>query len=142
MIVLFGEVIRWRANKQNTVTISTTEAELLLLSQGAKEGQYIKYLLNKLTISLDDQQIQIHYDNCQTIWLVSKEIACLQTKLQHINIHNHWLHQEVRDGKIIIKYISIKKIIINGLTKVLTKTEFNKFLSQINLINIADKIAE
>jgi len=42
VMVLFGGVIGWRANKQNTVTTSTTEAELLSLSQGAKEGQYIK----------------------------------------------------------------------------------------------------
>jgi hypothetical protein len=35
---LFGGVIGWRANKQNTVTTSTTEAELLALSQASKEG--------------------------------------------------------------------------------------------------------
>ena len=55
MMILFGGVIRWRANKQTTVMMSTTEAELLSLSQGAKEGQYIKHLLNELSISLDDQ---------------------------------------------------------------------------------------
>jgi len=38
---LFGGLIGWRANKQGTVTTSTTEAELLALSQAAKEGQYI-----------------------------------------------------------------------------------------------------
>ena len=42
VMVLFGGVIGWQANKQNTVTTSTTEAELLSLSQGAKEGQYVK----------------------------------------------------------------------------------------------------
>jgi hypothetical protein len=47
----------WRANKQNTVITSTTEAELLSLSQGAKEGQYIKRLLDELSVSLDEQRI-------------------------------------------------------------------------------------
>ena len=97
-MVLFGEVIRWRANKQNMVTTSTTEAELLSLSQGAKEGQYIKCLLNELNVSMDDQRIQIHCDNHQMIHLVTEEIACLQTKLRHVDIHNHWLRQEIRDG--------------------------------------------
>ena len=32
---LFGGLIGWRANKQETVTTSTTEAELLALSQAA-----------------------------------------------------------------------------------------------------------
>ena len=70
------------------------------------------------------------------------EIEKLSTKLKHVDIQNHWLHQEVRDGKIVVKYVSTKKMIANGLTKALSKTEFNKFLGQVNLINIADKIAE
>jgi hypothetical protein len=41
VIKLFGGLIGWRANKQDTVTTLTTEAELLVLSQAAKEGQYI-----------------------------------------------------------------------------------------------------
>ena len=104
----------WRANKQNTVTTSTTEAELLSLSQGAKEGQFVKRLLNELSVSLDDQRIRIHCDNRQSIRLVTEEIARLQTKLRHVDIHNHWLRQEVRDGRITVEHISTKKMIANG----------------------------
>ena len=71
------------------ITTSTTEAELLSLFQEVKEGQYIKCLLNELDVSMNDQHIQIHCDNHQTIHLVTEEIACLQIKLQHVNIHNH-----------------------------------------------------
>ncbi|KAL1971973.1 hypothetical protein VTN31DRAFT_7192 [Thermomyces dupontii] len=35
---LFGGMIGWRANKQDTVTTSATEAELLALAQAAKES--------------------------------------------------------------------------------------------------------
>lgn len=38
VMTLYGGVTGWQANKQNTVTKSTTEAELLALSQAAKEG--------------------------------------------------------------------------------------------------------
>jgi len=51
---LFGGLIGWRANKQDTVTTSTTEAELLALSQAAKESIYISRLLEELTIQLDN----------------------------------------------------------------------------------------
>jgi len=77
VMILFGGIIGWRANKQNTVTTSTTEAELLSLSQGAKEGQYIKRLLDELSIKLDDHRIRIHCDNRQSIRLVTAEIAQL-----------------------------------------------------------------
>jgi len=74
---LFGGLIGWRANKQDTVTTSKTEAELLALSQAAREGQYIYRLLRELTIKLDDHRIQIQCDNAQTIRLVTKDIGRL-----------------------------------------------------------------
>ena len=142
VMVLFGGVIGWQANKQNTVTTSTTEAELLSLSQGAKEGQYVKRLLDELKINLDDQRIQIHCDNRQTIRLVTEEIARLQTKLRHVDIHNHWLRQEARNGRIAVKHVPTKNMIANGLTKALSRSEFHKFLQQVNLVNIASQIVE
>jgi hypothetical protein len=36
IMILFGGAIGWRANKQNTVTTSSTEAYLLALSQTSK----------------------------------------------------------------------------------------------------------
>jgi len=142
VMVLFGGVIGWRANKQSTVTTSTTEAELLALSQGAKEGQYIKRLLDELEVSLDSQRIRIHCDNRQTIRLVTEEITRLQTKLRHVDIHNHWLRQEVRDGRITVEHVPTKQMIANGLTKALSKGEFHEFLKQVNLVDIANQIAD
>jgi hypothetical protein len=60
---LFGGLIGWRANKQDTVITSTIEAELLALAQAAKESMYVSKLLQKLIIDLNDQIIQIEYDN-------------------------------------------------------------------------------
>jgi Zn-dependent M16 (insulinase) family peptidase len=51
---LFGGLIGWRANKQDTVTTLTTKAELLALAQAAKESMYVNKLLQKLIIDLND----------------------------------------------------------------------------------------
>ena len=74
---LFGGMIGWRANKQETVTTSTTEAELLALSQTAKEALYVSRLLKELLVKLDNHCIRIECDNKQTIRLVTEEIAQL-----------------------------------------------------------------
>ena len=89
-----------------------------------------------------NQWIWIHCDNHQTICLVIQKIAYLQTKLRHIDIHNHWLQQEVRNGQIAVEHVSIKKMITNRLTKTLSKSKFYEFLQQINLVDIASQILE
>lgn len=45
ILMLFGGVIGWRASKQDTVTTSTTDAELLSLAQAAKEALFVSRLL-------------------------------------------------------------------------------------------------
>ena len=91
IVKLFGGLIAWRANKQETVTTSTTEAELLSLAQGVKETMFIKMLLTELQVKLADPTITIQCNNTQTIQLINEEISKLTTKLRHVNIHNHWL---------------------------------------------------
>ena len=89
---LFGGVIGWRASKQEMVTTSTIEAKLLALLQATKEVLFVSRLIKELKVKLDNNHIQIECDNKQTIRLVTEEIAILQTKLRHVDIHNHWLH--------------------------------------------------
>ena len=74
---LFRGTIGWRANKQDTVTTSTTEAELLALAQAAKEALFVLQLVKELGVTLDDSRINIQYNNKQTIRLVYTEIALL-----------------------------------------------------------------
>src|SRR3954454_13915986 len=130
---LFGGLVGWRANKQDTVTTSTTEAELLALAQATKEGLFISRLLTELSVRLDDYYTTILCDNKQTIRLVTAEIATLQTKLRHVDIHNHWLRQEFINGKIKVKYTPSKSMVADGLTKALNHSLHQGFLSQLGL---------
>ena len=139
---LFGGLIGWRANKQETVTTSTTEAELLALSQATKEGIYVSRLLQELTVKLDDHRIRLLCDNVQTIRLVNDDIARLQTKLRHVDIHNHWLRQEIQRQSIIVQYTPSEHMIADGLTKALLKDGHEKFKRQIGLTDISTRLQE
>ena len=88
-VTLFGGIIAWRANKQDTVTTSTTEAELLALSQAAKVGLFLRRLVAELDVHLDDKTLTIECDNQQTIRLIKSEITTLTTKLMYVDVHNH-----------------------------------------------------
>jgi len=58
-------VVGWRALKQTTVTTSTTEAELLAVAQGAREGYFISQLIKELRVQLEGGNTIVHleYDN-------------------------------------------------------------------------------
>src|SRR2546430_17391404 len=135
-IKLFGGLIGWRANKQATMTTSTTEAELLALSQTTKESIYTSRLLEELSVRLDSSRIRIQYDNQQTIRLVNTEIATLKTQLRHVDIHNHWLRQEVMEDRIEVTYTPSSALMADGLTKALQGPKFKEFIKQLNLVDI------
>ena len=71
VLKLFGGPVAWRANKQDTVTTSSTEAELLALSQMAKGSIYLSRLLKALSIEIDEP-LTIKYNNRQTIRLLAE----------------------------------------------------------------------
>jgi Reverse transcriptase (RNA-dependent DNA polymerase) len=139
---LFGGLISWQANKQDTVTTSSTEAELLALAQAAKEAMFIGRLLCDLTVRLDERKITIHCDNKQTIRLVKQEIARLVTKLKHVDIHHHWLRQAVQEGTIDVIWVPTKEMMADGLTKALPREQFDRSRKQLNLKDIQDLILE
>jgi hypothetical protein len=95
--LLTGGPIDWRAGKQKTVTTSSTEAELLGLTQTSKETYWWKRFFKGLGLDLE-QDIAVQCDNTQTIDLLTKNAPELSTKLKHVDSHRHWL-QEVQRGK-------------------------------------------
>ena len=130
---LFGGLVAWKANKQSTVTTSTTEAELLSLSEAAKESIFLSRLIKELSVRLDQHHITIQCDNTQTIRLVTQDTVLLQTRLRHIDIHQHWLRQEVQRGRIKVVHVQSDDMIADGLTKALPTGKWNQFLAQMGV---------
>jgi hypothetical protein len=139
LMKLFGGPVAWRANKQDTVTTSSTEAELLALSQTAKEAIYLSRLLHALTVQLDEP-LTIECDNLQTIRLLVLEAAKLQTKLRHVDIHSHWLRQEVQRRTIQLQWQETNKMIADGLTKALGKVRFKRFTQLAGLDDLTERL--
>jgi hypothetical protein len=106
----------------------------LALSQVAKEALFISRLLNELHVDLDTRTVTIECDNKQTIRLVTEEVSRLQTKLRHVDIHNHWIRQEVSNGNLQVQYVPSADMIADGLTKVLPTNKWDSFLDQLGLV--------
>lgn len=99
---IFVKAIAWRANKQDTVTTLSIKAELLAISQTAKEAIYLSCFMKALQLFLPEVFI-IECNNKRTIRLLVDKFTKLQTKLHHVDIYSHLLRQEVQCQSIKIR---------------------------------------
>lgn len=99
---LFNGLIDWKASKQKTVTTSSTEAEMLALSITAKETIWWNRFFDSIDFDPGHETF-IQCDNTQTIRAFTSDTPRFMTKLRHVDIHRHWLRQEVRSKRINIQ---------------------------------------
>lgn len=135
---LFNGVIDWKATKQHTVTTSSTEAELLALSLAAKETQWWTRFFDSIDFD-PGHQTTVQCDNTQTIRLLTENAPKLATKLRHVDIHNHWLRQEIREGRLRLQWTASARIVADGLTKALPRQRHELFVRQLNLVEIKEE---
>jgi hypothetical protein len=136
---LYGGPIDWHSTKQKTVTTSSTEAELLALSHAAKEVIWLKNFFKGIQFDPGHETF-IYCDNRQTIRLMDEDEPKLNTKLRHVDIHQHWLRQEVQLGRMQIDWKPTNEMPADGLTKALPRQRHQTFIQQLGLVDIKEKL--
>jgi hypothetical protein len=86
--------------------------------------------------------MEILCDNQQTVGLVTKETPKLNTKLRHVDVHQHWLRQEVQAKNVAVTWIPTSAMPADGLTKRLSIQQHRKFVQQLGMIDIKPLIDE
>ena len=129
---LYGNTIYWRSNKQDTISLSSAEAELVALTDAAKEAKYLDMLLNH-EIGIGIQlPITIHEDNEACIAIAN------DPKHQHRTKHIRLKHLAIRDwsaeGTIKTASIRSKNMIADTLTKVLPRCAFSDLKDKMRVI--------
>ena len=137
--MLFRDAIVWKTSKQNTIIMSSTEAELLVLFQIVKKAIFISQLLNVMILKLNELLV-VECDNSQTLRLVKEEFMKLSIKLCHVDIHNHWLHQEYAEQQVLFEWTPTKNMIADGLTKMLPPQWHEAFIKLIKIDDITEWI--
>ena len=124
---LFGGAVDWRSMKQKTVTTSSTEAELLALTNATKELYGWVQVFKAITFNMG-HQMMIDCDNQQTLHLLIKDAPQLKTRLHHISIHDMWLCQEVQQGRLRVNWLPTDDMPADGLTKALPRQKHEVFV--------------
>jgi hypothetical protein len=115
--------------------MSSTEAELLALSDAAKEMYSWRCFFESIFLCLDDNST-IWCDNAQTIRLLAKETPKLVTRLRHVDIHQHWLRQEVQEGRLRVEWVSTTDMPADGLIEALPHQKHEDFVRLLGLATL------
>ena len=94
---VYGGPVVWHASKQRSVTTSTTEAELVALSAAARELLALDRFLKQIVLNSTIPK-KLMCDNQQTVKILTQGAPLLTTKLRHIDIHQHWLRERLREN--------------------------------------------
>lgn len=126
---LFNNTVTWKSKKQSTVSLSTTEAELIALCEASVEACWLMKLLCDFNISISNTVI--FEDNQSTMKVVKNPD---QKRLKHIDVKFNFIKQKVEEGLITVKYVSTTDQIADILTKPLSGERFVRLCTMLNLV--------
>ena len=129
--------ISWSSKKQHVVVLSSTKAEYITQMHVAKEALWLHSFLWELRSAPDDPLI-LNCDNQGVIALAKDNKFHVRTK--HIDVHYHFIHEAVEDGKVVVQYIPTGDNVSNIFTKLLTKAKFWELAELLRLHAIMHKV--
>lgn len=129
-----GASVTWESKKQQSIALSSTEAEYMALSTASKEVVYLRSFLNELGfLRLIDGPTELHGDNLSSQQLVKNPIYHARRK--HIDIRVHYIRDVYNKNVIVLKYTPTGEMIADILTKNLSKVKHAELSLKLGLLN-------
>ena len=114
IFTIAGAAISWASKRQQTVALSSTEAEYIAACAAAQEVMYLRALLSSLEHTQEDPTT-LHQDNQGAI-AIGKDFAS-NRRTKHIDIKYHYIRERVEKGDIRLQYLNTEEMIADCLTK-------------------------
>jgi len=100
-----GVPISWKSRTQRNVTLSSSEAEFVALSEVANKIKFIIQVLLSIGIEVE-LPIIVHVDNVGAIFMA--ENVSTSTRTKHVNVHYHFVREFIKEGFIRIIFVRTK----------------------------------
>ena len=110
-----------KSNKQKIVTKSSTEAELVALSDTASQAIHLRNFV--IAQGYDLGPVVIYQDNLSCMALMKKGGPC-SDRSRHINIRHFWLKERVDGKEVTIQHLGTAEMFSNALTKPVQDAQF------------------
>ena len=118
-----GGAISWAVKKQQTVALSSCEAEYQSMAAAVQEALYLRQLLRDLGVPADGPT-PIGEDNQSCIRMCENPVLSKRTK--HVDTKYHFIRERVADGTVDIYYVPTAEMAADLLTKPLAWVKVHK----------------
>ena len=111
------------------MTLSTTEAEYVAVSEASKEVKFLANLLEVMKISFE-KPIKMRIDNVGALFLVKNRNTSERTR--HIDSRYHFIRGLLEDGLVEVEFVRSEDNISDIFTKNLNEKLFCKHKANFN----------
>src|SRR4051812_4162824 len=110
---MFGTTISWKETLQKFVSLSTTEAEYIALTEFGKEALWLEGFAKEL--KLQGEGITVKCDNQSAIHLSKNSTYLERTK--HIDVRLHFVRGVIEHGEVQVPKVSTDHNVADMITK-------------------------
>ncbi|KAK3716452.1 hypothetical protein RRG08_057375 [Elysia crispata] len=120
-----GPLISWKSKKQQSVALSSCEAEYMAMSSATQEGKFLLALINDMNIDLHVHDFTLNCDNQGAIALSKNPVHHQRSK--HIDIRYHFVRNEISNGLMKVQYVPSEENPADVFTKPVSEVKLQKF---------------
>ena len=128
-ILYCGAAVGYGSKRQQSIALSSTEAEIMAASQAAAEIMYFRGILHELGRVLEEPTV-LYVDNRGAIELSKDMKSCKRSR--HIERRYLKIRELVAEGEIVVKYVASAENHADMLTKPLDTDTFECHLSALS----------
>lgn len=129
---LGNSLVSWFSKKQNSVALSTTEAEYIAAGSCCAQILWMKQTLKDFDV--DFKCIPIKCDSTSAINLSKNPI--LHSRAKHIDIRYHFLRDHIQRGEIALDFVSTEFQLADIFTKPLNDERFSFIRRELGMTNL------
>lgn len=130
VFLLSNGAISWKAQKQRTVALSSTEAEYIGITEAVKEAVYWSNFMNEIGLQ-ELEHLMVYNDNQGAKLLVENPVFHQRTK--HIDLRHHFIRDTLKRECIELSYLNTNEMIADVLTKPLPSQKHHVFIHRLGL---------
>lgn len=131
LFYLNGCPVSWKSKRQGMVTISSTEAEIVALSEAGREALWLMRFLKDLGLSVSTLMYE---DNQAAIYMVNGSGDHQRSK--HIDIRDKFIQSLVARKLVNVEHCPTQEMVADLFTKALPRGQVQKFTDMLKLRQI------